>query len=860
LLSVLREELGMLGTRAGCGIGECGACTVLSDGKAVRSCITPLGSVAGTQITTPEGLGTADSPGAVQRAFLQEQAAQCGYCINGIIMRTQSLRNEPAGDEAAFLTALDEHICRCGTHLRILRAARRVLGLSSQAETTAADRSGDGDVVRREPQDTATQPAAPLPVGSNVSDRLRLLDDGRVEVLVGKVELGQGIRAAFAQVVAAGLGVPVHRVVVRHASTADAPDDGYTSGSGSLEDAGVPLAAATVAFRRLLLARAARDLGAATAGMRIDVDRVLAQDGQALTLADLAARGGVAGRVEANDVPDWGLPPLGVDVPRADLPVKLTGEPAYVHDMVLPGMLHARVLLPPSYEAVLADCDLRAVTALPGVVEVHRDGNFVLVLAERSYQAVQAVSRLARTCRWDDPGLRSDGTAWLQGPPTDTHAPREDPVPELDDPTATIVTATFSKPYEAHAPVAPSSAVAIDEDGHLSVWTHSQGIFALRAELSTMLGIDESSVTVHHRDGPGCYGHNAADDAAAFAALAARRVSGRAVRFHFSVQDEFLWEPFGSAMEARLVAALDASGTVTAWRHVARTDLHHARPDGSGDRLVPAWLQQRPVPRPRPRMGDPGTRNAVPPYDIPAQDVRGYFVQGPLRTSSLRSLGAYLNTFAAESFMDELAETAGQDPLAFRLRHLRDPRARTVLELAAERAGWEPHVGPSGRGQGLALCRYKNVRAYVALVVDAAVDTDTAEVTVTRVVVACDAGGVVSPGGLRNQLEGGVLQGLSRALYEHVSFDRGGIRSRDWTSYPVLRFSGVPAIDVTLVDRRRHAPLGAGEASTPPLPAALANAVDDAVGVRMRDLPITPARLQQRLASMTDAETARVRL
>ena len=860
LLSVLREELGLLGARAGCGIGECGSCTVLVDGLAVRSCITPLSSVAGTRITTPEGLGTPDGPGPVQQVFLEEQAAQCGYCINGMIMRTRAMLDEDGIDDAAVVAALDEHICRCGTHVRILRAARRCVAEHAGRQEASAGHDVASVVVVDDPQDVRTQPPAPVPVGARVEHRLRILEDGRVEVLVGKVELGQGIRTAFAQIAAAELGLPVERMVVRSASTALGPNDGYTSGSGSLEDAGVPLAAAAVAFRRLLLQRAAGELAVAPADLRLEVEGVVAPDGTVLPLPELARRGGVTGAVDGVDVPQWGASPLGSGVARHDLVAKLTGAAAYVHDMVLPGMVHARALLPPTYEAQLVECELDRVRQLPGVVAVMRDGSYILAMDERSPQATRAVELLAGRARWDDPGLAPTGTAWLQGPATDVDAPRSDPLDALAAPDATRLTAAYTKPYEAHASVAPSCAVAVTNDGHLTVWTHSQGIYALRQELSALLALDDARITVEHRDGPGCYGHNAADDAAAFAAVAALHLPGRPVRFQFTVEDEFAWEPYGSAMEARLEAALDPAGNVTAWRHRTRTDVHHARPDGSGDRLVPAWLRAEPRLRPRPKMGDPGSRNAVPLYDIPALDVRADFVAGPLRTSALRSLGAYLNVFAGESFMDELAEAAGQDPLAFRLRHLTDPRARNVLNLAADRAGWEPHVGPSGRGLGLALCRYKNVRAYVALVVAARVDTTMGAVSVDRVVVACDAGGVVNPDGLRNQLEGGVLQGLSRALRERVEFDAAGIRTRDWTSYPALRFSEVPVVDVVLVDRRRHAPLGAGEASTPPVPAALANAVDDAVGIRVRDLPLTPQRLQQRLVEMSEQEMTRVRV
>jgi CO/xanthine dehydrogenase Mo-binding subunit len=371
--------------------------------------------------------------------------------------------------------------------------------------------------------------------------------------------------------------------------------------------------------------------------------------------------------------------------------------------------------------------------------------------------------------------------------------------------------------------------VALAAD-RLTVWTHSQGVYPLRRELAALLAEDEARLVVRHADGPGCYGHNLADDAAAFAALAARAVPGRPVRFQFTAGDEFGWEPYGPAMSADLDAALDGSGRITAWRHRIRTGPHTSRPYGSGDRLIAAWLRTGGVARPWTGGGQGGVRNAVPLYDLPARDIQAEYLDTPLRTSALRSLGAYFNVFAIESFMDELAEVAGADPLAFRLAHLRDERARAVLELAAETAGWH------GSGQGLAVSRYKGSAAYVAQVVEVAAGGGAPRVR--RVVTVCDAGAVVNPDGLRNQLEGGTLQGLSRALHEQVRFGRAGIESRDWASYPVLRFAEVPQLETILVNRPGTPPLGAGEAATPVTAAALANAVRAATGVRARELPL----------------------
>jgi CO/xanthine dehydrogenase Mo-binding subunit len=603
------------------------------------------------------------------------------------------------------------------------------------------------------------------------------LPDGRVEALSGRVELGQGVRTALAQVVAAELGVPVEEVVVRSAATDATPDEGYTSGSASLEQGGGALAAAAAAFRRLR-----------AAGMA------------------------PVGPIEETDRPTWTGTPLGADTPRTDLATKLTGA-GYVHDLELPGMVHGRALLPPAYDARPASIDLDAIRAQPGVLAAVHDGGLVFVVTEREEQAVRAVRQLAENTRWDNPGLEPD------------------PISAEPVPPAGWITARYTKPAEAHAAVAPSCAVAVAEPDRLTVWTHSQGVFPLRRELATVLGEDESRLTVRHLDGPGCYGQNGADDVAGFAALAARAVPGRPVRFQFSVSDELTWEPYGPPMDIELAAALDHSGRIAGWRARVRTGPHTGRPHGSGDRLAVAWLRSSGPPRPWTGGGVGGGRNAVPIYEVGEPDINVEYVATPLRTSALRSLGAYGNVFAIESFMDELAEAAGVDPLAFRLAHLADARARTVLETAAQHAGWRTR-----RGQGLALARYNGNKAYVAQVVDVEVRAGT--IAVRKVTTVCDAGTVVNPDGLRNQLEGGTLQGLSRALYEQVRYTPDGVTSRDWTSYPVLRFAGIPALETILVDRPGLRPLGAGEAATPVTPAALANAVHDAVGVRVRTLPL----------------------
>jgi CO/xanthine dehydrogenase Mo-binding subunit len=384
-------------------------------------------------------------------------------------------------------------------------------------------------------------------------------------------------------------------------------------------------------------------------------------------------------------------------------------------------------------------------------------------------------------------------------------------------------------------------------EGKLTVWNHTQGVFLLRQVLAQVLGLETAAVQVIHSEGAGCYGHNGAEDAALDAALLARAVPGRPVSLKWIRADEHGWEPYGSAMVLKLQASLDAEGTINDWNHDVWSYPHSTRPRPSGageSGLLAAWHLERPFTPPTPRnlMGTHfgGYRNADPLYTFPQRRIVNHFVpNSPLRTSALRSLGAYANVFAIESFMDELAAAAGVDPVAFRLRHLTDERAKAVIEAAAKKANWRVGKRPSGnngRGQGIAFAQYKNSQCYAAIVVD--VRVEDGQIHLERAIIAADAGQVVNPDGLSNQLEGGFVQAASWTLAEAVTFDETGILSQDWDSYPILRFAGVPIIETVLLNRPKLPFLGSGEATQNPTPAAIANAVFDAVGVRLRQLPL----------------------
>ncbi len=385
--------------------------------------------------------------------------------------------------------------------------------------------------------------------------------------------------------------------------------------------------------------------------------------------------------------------------------------------------------------------------------------------------------------------------------------------------------------------------------GALTVWTHSQGVYPLRNALAQLVNLPQEKVRCIHVEGAGCYGHNAADDVAADAALLALALPGRPVRVQWMREQEHSWEPYGSAMLTNVRAALDERGRIASWDYTVRSSTHSTRPGGAGN-LMAAWYRAtpipQPVPKPLPLPEGGGHRNALPLYEIPNARILYDFVRAmPLRVSALRSLGAYMNIFSIESFMDELARARGADPVEFRLRHLADPRARDVITAATERFGWSRFPRKPGTGRGFAFARYKNLGAYAAIAAEVSLDHETGRVRLVRATAAVDSGQAVNPDGIRNQIEGGILQSASWTLYESVSFDRTRITSRDWSSYPILRFPAVPdSVEVHVIDRPGQPFLGTGEAAQGPTAAAIGNALADAAAVRVRELPMTTERVK----------------
>ena len=678
-------------------------------------------------------------------------------------------------------------------------------------------------------------------------------EPGKVAVLTGRVELGQGVLTAMAQIAAEELDVALERIVIHSGDTELTANEGYTAGSQSMQAGGVALRQACAEVRALFLDEAAGRLGCAAAELTVCDGRILRRGAPSghdywSLAASVSLAADATGRAARKPVSQYSI--VGRNAPRLDLPGKVFGQPVFIHDMALDGMAHARVVRQPNRGATLAAVDEAAIRrAAREPIAFLRDGNFLAIVGD-SETAVEAAA-VAATDRvvWqgvERPSALQQEASWLVQQPTVDRligAPQAAATRGLQ-----IYEATYSRPHLAHASIGPSCAVAFYRDGHLTVWTHCQGVYPLRAALARMLGLQPSAISVRHVQGAGCYGHNGADDAAADAATIALRTPGRPVRVRWRRQEEFAHEPVGSAMAVKLRAVLDAAGNPFDWTVEIWSGTHQGRP-GGGANLLAAEALPNPPPIPQPidvpdAAGGGAVRNAEPLYDIAAKRIIHHLVPDmPRRTSALRALGAMPNIFALECFIDELAERAGKDPVEYRLARLSDPRARRVVERAAAMAGWQPsEARGAGRAKGIGFAQYKNRAAYAAVIVDLEVEES---VRLLHAWCAADAGLVINPDAAKNQLEGGIIQSASWVLKEQVRFDNAG--PLDWESYPVLRFSEIPEIDVELVDAATEVPLGVGEATAGPTAGAIGNAVARALGTRIRDLPLTRERIMATL-------------
>jgi len=678
--------------------------------------------------------------------------------------------------------------------------------------------------------------------------------NGAVTVFTGKAELGQGIKTALIQCAAEELDVDPKAVSIVTADTARTANEGYTAGSHSMQDSGTAILNAAAQVRGLLIGLAATRLNLPADKLHAKSGAVVADDGRSVAYQDLVIgqelHQPVAPQSPLKNPADFAV--IGTPMHRVDIPGKVTGAPAYVQDLRPEGMLHARVVRPPSYGAELVSVDIPAVERLRGVIKVVRDGSFLAVAAQGEFEAIEAMNMLASVAQWRTVAELPDEKSIHQFL---TRLPAQDQViADKGNPAEQgkhLLRATYTRPYLLHGSIGPSCAVALYQRGKLTVWTHSQGVFPLRNTLANMLHMPPDQVHCVQVEGSGCYGHNAADDAAADAALVARAIPDRPIRLQWMREQEHGWEPFGPAMVSNVSAALDDSGRIAAWNYEVWSNTHSTRPGGPpGNLLAAQYLAQPFAPPPPTEIPMPeggGDRNAIPLYSIANERIVDHFIpQMPLRVSALRALGAYHNVFAIESFMDELAAAAKADPVEFRLKHLEDTRARDVITKAAQEFGWrKDEQRPRGSGRGFAFARYKNLAAYCAIAAEASVDHESGEVRLGRIVAAVDSGQAVNPDGIRNQIEGAIVQSASWTLYEDVTFDRSEITSRDWSRYPILRFPQAPqSVDVHVIDRPGAPFLGTGEAGQGPTAAAIGNAIADAIGARLRDLPLTAERIK----------------
>jgi len=675
--------------------------------------------------------------------------------------------------------------------------------------------------------------------------------DGSVTIFCGKVDFGQGLRIAIPQMAAEELGVDVARVTMIEGDTALTPDQGPTAGSSGIMRGGVQIRQAAATARQALIARAAERIGKPAAELDVQNGAIRPKSGGvAISYADLVSGKPFALKVDAKaplrDPATYTI--VGKPMPRPDVPRKVTGRHVYVHDFRVDGMLHGRVLRPASVGAKLLAVDEETIKSIPGA-RVVRVNDFLGVVADTEWDAVVAARQL-RT-RWSETAtLIGDGAvreSMRAGPfeSDEVLVNKGEPGPALAA-AAKRLSAEFYWPMQTHGSIGPSCAIADVRDGKATIWSASQATHRFQDTIARMLGLPKAAVRIVYLDGAGCYGMNGHDDAAADAALLSKAV-GRPVRVQWMRADEHGWDPKGPPQLLAFEGGLADDGTISAWR----TQMWLPKATASLPNMPLLGPQAAGIAQTHGITTGLISQNGNPPYAVPNQEVRVHWLKdAPLRPSNLRAPGKIANCFAVESFTDELAAAARRDPVAFRLAGISDPRGVEVVKRTAALIGWQPRPspGPGGVGRGFAYIHYKNNETYVAMAMEAEVDRRSGAIRVRRVACAHDCGLVINPDALKQQIEGSILQTLSRALHEEVMFDRARVTSVDWRSYPILTFPEVPEIMIDLVVRPQDPPLGGGEASSTPVAAALANAVYDAAGIRLRVVPFTRARVRAALA------------
>jgi nicotinate dehydrogenase subunit B len=719
------------------------------------------------------------------------------------------------------------------------------------------------------------------PEVTSLDSWLAIARDGSVTVFTSKVDLGTGVLTALSQVVAEELDVPFDRIRMRTGDTDNTIDQSQTSGSRTLHKAGPQLRQAAAAGRRALLNLASAHLGAPVEKLAVSggIVTIAGRSAQKVSYWDLiggrrfdikitasgtGAELKVASEVPAKNPKAYKI--VGTSVPRVDLPPKLTGEFTYSIDVSVPEMLHGRVVRPPVADSRPLTVDENSIRDIPGIVRVVREGSFIGVVATTEWSAIQASRTLKVT--WSAPATklpagRDDLFAYLKNEKS-----YDDQIVidrgNLDAAFAgagKTFEAAYRWPFQLHGMLGPSCAVADVREDQATIWTGTQGPFRTRKEVAKLLGRPEKSVRIVYVEGSGCYGRLCADDVAEDAALMSR-VVGKPVRVQWSRADEHAWEPKGPPQLLIVRAAVDAAGNIMAWEFADRSLPWTAAPDVPN--LASRQIGIMPI-----GPGSTGTGSGVVPgvscggdiYAVKNQKITAPVVpwiqnhMTPLRTNNLRAPGSAARSFGSETFMDEMAAQIGVDPVQFRLRHFgNNQRKIEALLAAAKKAGWKERTspapastGPIAMGRGVAVSNRED--SMIAAIAEVEVDKSNGKVKVKRVVVAHDCGLIANPNGVENQIEGNVIQGVSRTLLEEVKFNAQGVTNLDWITYPVIRFEDIPEVEIVLINRPELDFLGAGEASLVPIPAAIGNAIFDATGARLRDIPMTPERVMAALAA-----------
>ncbi|GAC1478440.1 MAG: xanthine dehydrogenase family protein molybdopterin-binding subunit [Acetobacteraceae bacterium] len=706
---------------------------------------------------------------------------------------------------------------------------------------------------------TSTVPSGAKSVAADqVDSYLAIGRDGRITVFSGKVDLGTGIRTAMTQIAAEELGVPMDRVTVIQGDTLLTPDQGPTYGSLSIQNGGMQVRQAAATARKHLLGVAAAKLGVAEDALTVADGMFKPRSGGAgLGYGELVGDAQFALKLEKDvttkDPATFTL--VGKPISRLDIPDKVTGRFTYMQDAKVDGMLHGRVVRPPAIGAELQAVDEASVKDIPGIVKIVRQGNFLGVVAQSEWGAIRAARALKAT--WSDwQGLPEQAKLWEHV--RATKVTKDDVTSTVGDTAATLkggvkqLSATYEFPIHTHGSIGPSCAIAELRDGKLTVWTASQMTHALRKQLAAMMAMPDQDVRCIYMEGSGCYGRNGHEDAAGDAALLARAV-GKPVRVQWSRQDEHGWDPKGPPTLIDLRASLDAGGNVVAW------ESEFFIPEGAAGNVALVAADLAGLPHETAMAPGNIIQNSALPYAFPnIRTVCHRLASTPFRPSWIRTPGRMQNTYANESFLDELAAAAGVDPLEFRLRALKDARGTELLQRLAALAKWEKRVSPAktdatadvARGRGVTYVKYELNRTYVGAVAEVEVNRRTGAIRVPRFFVVHDCGQIINPDGLRNQIEGNVIQTVSRTLKEELTFDRGTVTSVDWVSYPILTFPDVPQVEIELIDRPTEKPWGGGEPSAAVIPSAISNAVFDAVGVRLRTVPYTPNRVKGAMRSI----------